>query len=687
MSKRWPGGIVTKNQATPTGNFEDSSAPGIWTLSQVAYWVKQALWPTPGIPNPSRFIENLFSTYLYTGNGSTQTITNGIDLSGKGGLTWIKSRSAATNHFLFDTARGALNEINSNTTDAQASLAASLTSFGATGFSLGAAAGINVNAETYASWSFREQPKFFDIVTYSGDGVAGRQIAHSLGSAPGCIIVKNTNVARDWAVWHRTLADGTYLKLNTTDSVITNTSYQVFGDASGQTSSVFTVGKTGSGVNGLTNANASGETYVAYLFAHNAGGFGLSGTDNVISCGSYTASGAGTQINLGYEAQWVMVKSSTAVGGWYILDNMRSMGQTGLLGYLDAASTSAEPGFGSTPALTATATGFTDNGTFGTDGRTMIYIAIRRGPMQVPTTGTSVFIPYAYAGSGAGTYTTGLNQDLFFAKSRVSGSYVWNWYDRLRGVNRRLQSNATDQESATSGVNSFDNTSMTFAASDGFSSASPWGGPYIGYALKRAPGFFDEVCYTGTGVARTVNHNLTVAPELIIIKNRNWASSFSDWQVYAAPLGNTSVLVLNQNYAAISPTGRWNSTTPTSSVFSLGTGNEVNSSAYNYVAYLFATCAGVSKVGSFTISSFAQVNVDCGFTAGARFVMVKLANGADDWKVFDTARGIVAGGDPMLRLNSTAAESAGDDLDPYSLGFTMVANQWDNGDYIFLAIA
>jgi hypothetical protein len=101
------------------------------------------------------YIEDVFSTYLYTGNGSTQTITNDIDLSGKGGLVWIKGRSGATDHALYDTARGATFDIASNTTAAQTTQSTGLTSFGSTGFSIGALAKINTNAATYVSWAFR----------------------------------------------------------------------------------------------------------------------------------------------------------------------------------------------------------------------------------------------------------------------------------------------------------------------------------------------------------------------------------------------------------------------------------------------------------------------------------------------------------------------------------------------------
>ena len=123
-------------------------------------------------------------------------------MSGNGGLVWMKRRSGATDHALYDTARGATFDLVSNSTAAQTTQATGLTSFGSTGFSIGALAKLNTSAATYASWTFREQPKFFDVVTYTGNGVSGRTISHNLGSAPGCIIVKCTSTAGEyWAVW------------------------------------------------------------------------------------------------------------------------------------------------------------------------------------------------------------------------------------------------------------------------------------------------------------------------------------------------------------------------------------------------------------------------------------------------------------------------------------------------------
>jgi hypothetical protein len=212
---------------------------------------------------------------------------------------------------------------------------------------------------------------------------------------------------------------------------------------------------------------------------------------------------------------------------------------------------------------------------------------------------------------------------------------------------------------------------------------------YIQWYFKRAPGFFDEVCYTGTGVNRTVTHNLGVAPELMITKSRSFTY---DWAVYAAGIGNTKYGLLNDAGQFYVDSSAWNDTSPTSSVFTVGTGTYMNGSGNTYVAYLFATCAGVSKVGSYT-GTATTLQIDCGFTAGARFVLIKRTDSTGDWYVWDTVRGIIAGNDPYLLLNSTAAEVTNTDyIDSYSPGFELsstapAAINANGGTYIFLAIA
>jgi hypothetical protein len=213
---------------------------------------------------------------------------------------------------------------------------------------------------------------------------------------------------------------------------------------------------------------------------------------------------------------------------------------------------------------------------------------------------------------------------------------------------------------------------------------------YINYLFDRAPSFMDVVCWTGTGSATTQTHNLAVVPELIFVKRRSTIDE--SWAVYSATIGNTKFLRLNQTLAATSSADRWNNTTPTSSVFTVGIDSEVNASGETYVGYLFATCAGVSKVGSYTGTAAAQT-IDCGFTAGARFILIKRTDSTGDWYVWDTVRGIVAGNDPYLLLNSTAAEVTNTDyIDTAATGFEIsstapAAINASGGSFIFLAIA
>lgn len=207
----------------------------------------------------------------------------------------------------------------------------------------------------------------------------------------------------------------------------------------------------------------------------------------------------------------------------------------------------------------------------------------------------------------------------------------------------------------------------------------------------RAPGFFDVVCYTGTGSNTTVTHNLGVVPEMMIVKGRN---SSLDWLVYhtGMPTPATNIIYLNDTSAKLNDSGTWNATNPTSAVFSVGTASPVNQNTINFVAYLFATCAGVSKVGSYTGNGSSQT-IACGFAAGSRWVMIKRTNSAGDWYVWDSARGIIAGNDPHLSLNTTVAEVTTDDsVDTDNSGF--IVNQVSatnvnvtSSNYIFLAIA
>jgi hypothetical protein len=493
-------------------------------------------------------------------------------------------------------------------------------------------------------------------------------------------------------MWHRSesLKFGV---LNTTAEFTTTDAPFRFGNNSiaiDPTNSVITVG-------GSNKVNSSGATYVAYIYAHDAGGFGLAGTDNVISCGSFTTDGSGNAtVTLGYEPQWIMAKASGAVENWYLEDNMRGFPVDGTLALLQPNGSNAEAS--STNFFYSRATGFVAGSSGGSNlsvSTSYIYIAIRRGPMKVPTVGTSVFSPIAKTGDASTTTITnvGFPADLFMFKWTAL-AYGWKQQDRLRGFVQKLASDQTGSES-DSGTYTFgtvNNTGYTYGANASTSGELNGSGVTSSVLVfGRAPGFMDVVCYAGTGSNLTVAHNLTVAPQLIIIKNRT--NSWS-WNVgYNFGVSSYDFLTLDNNDPG---TGNAYSShytaAPTATQFFLATNVRVNQSSANFVAYLFATCAGVSKVGTYTGTGTTQV-INCGFTAGARFVMIKRTDNIGDWYVWDSARGIIAGNDPYLLLNSTAAEVTSTDyIDTAATGFEISSTapgavNFSGGTFIFLAIA
>jgi hypothetical protein len=310
--------------------------------------------------------------------------------------------------------------------------------------------------------------------------------------------------------------------------------------------------------------------------------------------------------------------------------------------------------------------------------------------MKVPTSATSVFGLSARSGTGANaTVTGGQTDDAVLVKNR--GSAVASLFSsRLTGTGYLVTSSTAAQVAANTtilqanpwdvmdGVKVGTTSTITNASSNTF----------INYLFKRAPSVFDVVCYTGTGSSMTISHNLGVSPELIIGKSR---SAVNDWDVSVFLAGFTDGVTsgyLNGANAFVQGNGDSFFDPVSSTTFT----HNPNTSARTYIAYLFATCAGVSKVGSYT-GTGTTLQINCGFTGGARFVLIKRTDSTGDWYVWDSTRGIIAGNDPYLLLNSTAAEVTNTDyIDSYSPGFELsstapAAINNSGGTYIFLAIA
>jgi len=678
--KRYLGNIITNNPTAPAGNFQGSAAKGVWSLEEQLAYQKAGLWPIPG--NLPVDITDVFSTYLYDGNGSTQTITNGIDLAGEGGLTWIKIRggfNAPSGHHLYDTERGATKKLRSDSSDAEDTVSTGLTAFNSNGFALGANVGVNGggSGDTYASWTFRKAEKFFDVVTYTGNGVQGRSIAHNLGSTPGCIIVKKTNAAgTDWAVYHRGVdassPEGYHIRLNTTAA--RQATIYTWGNTA-PTSTAFFVGNSG-----FTNNNT--DTYVAYLFAHNDGdgNFGPDGSD-IIKCGSYTGNGSATgpSVNLGFEPQWLLIRNVDRADDWVLIDAMRGIpsssdGPAVLRPESSAVEYASGSSFSQASRVDLTATGFdvkSSNSRVNGSSQNMIYIAIRRGPLAPPESATDVFA-ISDRKNEIPSFPSGFPVDFLIGPRTINGTDNNEVKTRLISGGY-LRTNTTGAENASSQV-------ANFAHNDGFFNFSGANTNQYSWMWKRAPNYMDVVAFESqaSGTAKSFNHSLSVIPEMVWLKNR---PNSDPWIVYHKDTGTSKYLGLQSNGVGLTQSN-W-ITLSDSAVSGISTSLMYNNS--NYIAYLFASLAGISKVGSVTHSG--TTNVDCGFTSGARFVLLKRTDASGDWYIWDSTRGIVSGNDPYLLLNTTAAEVTNTDyIDPLSSGFT-ITSSFTAGTYIFYAIA
>jgi hypothetical protein len=268
-----------------------------------------------------------FNTILYTGTGSSNART-GVGFQPD--WVWIKGRSGATDHGLYDAVRGVQNQLESNTTTAETAEATGLTAFGTDGFTVGALAQLNTSAATYVAWNWKANgagvsntagtisstvsantTAGFSIVSYTGNGSSGATVGHGLGVAPKMVIVKRRNLTEDWMVNHTSASAtaGSYLKLNDTIAVVTGNA--VVWNNTNPSSTVVTLGTD-------VATNGNGSTYIAYCFADVKG---------YSKFGSYTGNNStdGAFVYTGFKPAFIIIKATnSATQFWTLIDNKRN---------------------------------------------------------------------------------------------------------------------------------------------------------------------------------------------------------------------------------------------------------------------------------------------------------------------------------------------------------------------------
>ena len=655
-----------------------------------------------GAISAKTYVDDVFSTNLWNGNYDTTRsaipINVGFDLAGEGGLVWTKNRNYGNHHQLYDTERNAGNVLYSSLSNGQGSNSV-FDSFTSNGFSLTAGTfgtdALNGDAaDTYVSWTFRKAPGFFDVLKWDGDD-STQLIPHNLGSTPGFVIAKNINDSSDWYCEHINTTPQ-QLKLNDPTGKNTFLSNSILGAPNPATHIRADDG----------SLSVQGQSYIAYVFAHNSQVFGTGGDESVIKCGTYTGTGGannmttenpnGPVVDLGFEPQWVMIKNTTSSSDWWIFDTMRGFigSFNGPQQYLRPNTNAAEGTFSNYAYLRITSTGFKITaGTgayFNQSNNSYIYMAIRR-PNKPPEAAINVF---AIDNQGTGTmppqYHSNFVVDMALQVAFGESSQYRNRdiYSRLQG-NKYLEANKNVAQSSTN--------SEMFTWMDGFGNNNSSVSTSYAWMFKRAPGFFDVVAYTGEGGSnRSVAHNLTVTPELWITKKR---SATGGWFAnYTVVDGTWDYLRLDYD-GSVGGVGA-SFTLPTSTAFFVDSSEAGASdvSGVTYIAYLFATLSGISMVGSYSGDTNNPVDVDCGFASNARFIMIKRTDSSGNWYVWDSVRGINVGNEPYFLIDSDAGEVTGTDYidaHPSNAGFRVnsgasgvpAALNVTGGTYLFLAIA
>ena len=701
-----PSGTTAERPTSPsTGEWRYNTTTNLVEFWDGGAWRDLQSEDIPPVPS-----EN-FNTVLYTGNGSTQSIT-GVGFQPD--FVWVKVRSTTGSGPLADSTRGTGKAMYSNLTDADYTFSAGqgVTSFDADGFSIGddstGNGGYNGNGKTYVAWCWKvgggttssntdgtitstvqaNTKAGFSVVSYTGNAVSGATIGHGLGVEPDLVIVKSTNLTtQSWNTYVKnvTTTNAQFLTLNT-NNANGNTANPRFipGNFS---SSVFSVGNDNStnGVNGV-------DTYISYCFASVAG---------YSKIGSYTGNGSasGPIVNTGFEVGWILIKNTTSAGeSWIMFDNARNTSNPRNC-QLRADTNGVEAC--TVDTINFYANGFqplSNWGGYNASGDTYIYMAFAADASAAPTLPDS-FANKLYTGTNATNSITGLgfSPSLSWFKSR-SNATSNVLHDTVRGGLSRIFSDSTAAASTIAdGFVSFDSDGFTLDGTGSGGDVNGSGRTYVAWNWKansiptintdgttqsvvsanQAAGF-SIIQYTGTGADATVGHGLSSAPNCIITKRLD---ATEGWLVWFSSLPASNYMYLNSSGIGGTDTNAYKTISSTTN--KIGSDGTVNASGGEYISYVFHSVSGFSKMGTYTGTGATHAITGVGFQPD--WIIGKETDGVDSWEMVDSARGI----NKMVYANGNNAEVTNTnftsfDSDGFTLSSATSINQ-SGQTYIYMA--
>lgn len=663
-----PSGTTAERPTSPsTGEWRYNTTTNLVEFWDGGEWTELQSEDLPPIPS-----EN-FNTVLYTGNGTSQSIT-GVGFQPD--LVWIKARNVTYDHALTDSTRGTTHPIYIEQ-NGELTNSTFITSFDADGFSIGNNAVVNNNTNTYVAWCWKanggtttagtgtggvssvthqlNSKAGFCITKFTSGSSAGGTVTHGLDSAPDLIFMKATSSTQSWWVWSSTFADGNqYIQLQSTA-------------AQGSSSNVWNSTAPSASVVTLGAWNSQSFDYIMYAFKSKAG---------YSKFGTYTGNGSanGPIVETGFEPAFLMIKntSSTESGGasWLMYDNKRNTSNprnSRLWANLSGAEYSTA----------CYDVDFLSNGfqiaafcsTYGMNesGDTYLYMAFASDPTAAPVLADSFGVE-TYQGNGTTQSLAGygFTPSMIWFKARTV-AYDHGLYDRVRGGGSLIYPNLTQAASTvTNGVLSFDSSGVTIGANNKQNASDS---TYVGWAWKansiptintdgtiqslvsanQASGF-SVVKYTTTTDAR-VGHGLSQAPEIVLQKTLSSANSFffannlvsgtDDWEYLE--MANDNAQTTNWTYYD-------GAEAPNATTFKDGWPNNTE-----MITYCFHSVDGFSKFGSYTGTGTSPgPTVTIGFQPD--FLMIKSTSIAGAWFIMDSRRSPSNPRQLLLQPQSAAVE-------------------------------
>ena len=686
---RLPSGTTAQRPSSPSaGEWRFNTSTNLIEMFDGSNWYSIQDEQIPPIPS-----EN-FNIVLYTGNGSTQSIT-GVGFQPD--YVWIKERSQAESHRWFDSSRGATQRLFSNSTSAQSTASDSLTSFDSDGFSLGVSAGVNENSQSYVAWCWKanggttssntdgtitstaqvNKRGGFSILTWTGTGAQGT-IGHGLEDTPDVIISKRTDSTNNWSVYHKDLGlshtsypNWIYLNLDAAEQNSGTAANHPYYQAP---SSTVIYQNTGTSEN--TNVNAG--QYISYCFAEKTG---------YSSFGSYTGNGSdnGPIVNTGFEVRWIMLKNTTGTHSWLIYDASRpGTSVTGDLLYADTDQ--AENPL--PPRVSFLTNGFqivTSNTSHNASGQTYIYMAFASDPSTAPVLADSFSTSTWLGNSGNQSLTGyGFRPNFVWIKNLDQGD-AHMLFDSVRMVENYINSNLTSaQASSATSLLSFDSDGFTLGGdgrtNTGTINYSGWAWKANSIATINTDGSVQAIVNantnTGFSIGRhtapsseqnyTIGHGLSQKPDMVLFKR---IDAVGGWYTWHKDLSQDDYyLYLHDNFdeAQLTQDTRvWGQQAFTSTTISARSNYTVDVNS-DVIAYCFHAVSGFSDFGVYQGNG---VSVGPTITIGFQpdFVLIKNRTNTADWVLYDSVRG----GTLKVSPNTSTAEATVNGVNFLATGFSI----------------